>query len=184
MTQKIPVQAVTEQLTGAQSMEALPLMDACHNDQYLIQAAQVAGTHPKGLLVRVQAPSRCGNCAHQGGCALGVLGRWARRRPQHLVIPTQCSVPQGAWLWIGLPKLVFLHSLLSLYFLPVVCVLLGGAFGGWFLPVSGAPDVRTALGMLLGAVAGGVWAHWRVRRVTKKSAAVRPVVVLWPVTGQ
>lgn len=179
MSEKIPIQSVTSSTLPAATMAALPPVPVCQNDHYVVQAAQVVRESERGLLVRARLPDQCERCTGRGGCTLGLFGRWALRRPQTIVIPTKQMFAAGSWIWIGLPKLIFLRSLLFLYLLPIICVLFGGGFGGWFLPLPWPPDLRSALGMLVGGIVGALWARWCISRTVGASPA-QSVRVMWP----
>jgi sigma-E factor negative regulatory protein RseC len=130
--------------------------------------------------------SQCKACVSLGGCRLSVFGRWGRPSASRLKIATERRFPVDSWLWIGLSRQGLLRSLVLLYFVPVLCLLVGGAVGCWFWPMlSGAAfvgqgpqwgvDAVTAVGMMLGLVLGVLLVRWQAR-------AMHPlgITVLWP----
>lgn len=184
---KIPL--FSDVLSPVFSADALPALTACQNDQYLIQAAYVVEQNDGALVIRAQAPASCQSCASLGACSMGIMGRWALSRQQQLYVKTALELPAGAWLWIGLPKTVFLRSICLLYLLPVLCFLLGGALGGWLLPQGWLMDLRVLLGMLLGLALGGLIGAVFVRAggrsigplvKSAQSQSFANVHILWP----
>lgn len=181
MKDKIPITALDCELVF--SPDALPVLSACQNEAYLIQAACVVQKRERDVVLKAQTPTKCKACASMGGCSLGLLGRWALRRQHRLVIPVQTlntALTEGCWIWIGLPKKTFLSSVFVLYFLPVLCFLVGGALGGYLLPETWGVDFRTAMGMLLGGCIGLYLARIGARYVARHSANAGGVSILWP----
>lgn len=181
MIERIPVSTIAS--TPVFSPDALPVISTCQNEQYLIQAAQVEALLEDSVVLKVQSPKQCKACVSQGGCSLGLLGRWALKRQQRLVLPASTVdhvLPEGAWLWIGLPKRTFLNSIFFLYFVPTMCFLVGGALGGFWLPAGWSADLRTALGMLAGAGLGLLCARTATRSAVRDMSQGRSVSILWP----
>ncbi|MEJ2668830.1 MAG: SoxR reducing system RseC family protein [Gammaproteobacteria bacterium] len=154
----------------------LPPLEACSDAEYLIQAACVRSAAPGGVWVVAQRPKQCSRCANQGGCGVGLLSRWWSQGEQLVFAKTTMPLPPGSWIWLGFPKADFLRSVFMLYCWPIVLLLLGGFAGLTLSPDAWPTDLKSAVGMGLGAFCGALMTYYWSRRRARATS----VVVLWP----
>ena len=176
MSERIPCKSSVASDSVAWSPAELPQLAACRDEHYLIQAAHVQKQVSDGVRVVATRPTQCRNCEKQGGCGLGLFGRWFARGEQTLLVRTTLSLPEGSWLWLGFPKTDFVRTVFMLYGLPVLLLLVGGLLGNAWGPAYWLADVKSGSGMIVGGLMGALlarfWARHRVASI--------PVTVLWP----
>jgi len=114
----------------------------------------------KDALVEADPGGGCGQCDSAGGCGSGKLSRMLCSKPRHFRVPNDINARAGEEVRITVADGVLLRSTLLLYVLPLTLMLAGGFIGSRMADGAAARDGYSALGALLGLVAGFMLAKW------------------------
>ncbi|UXI01744.1 SoxR reducing system RseC family protein [Photobacterium sp. TY1-4] len=139
--------------------------------------ATVVAVAPGQVTVSCQQETSCGHCASRDSCGTGIVSKAVPGRSHQIDIATRESVVVGDIVEIGLPEQSMLNSALLVYVLPLLCLILGAAFGQWwFVDLAGGGEPAVILSAVLSAGAGLLLARRMARRL-EHQAAYKPNLI-------
>lgn len=111
---------------------------------------RLEGAH--AVVALAQERGGCGRCSEAGGCRSGVLGQMFCASPREFSLPNGIDARAGERVIVRLAAGSLARFSVAAYLIPVVAVLIGGAFGAAFAGDLFARDGGAIAGSLLGLV--------------------------------
>lgn len=125
--------------------------------------ATVISWHAGEALLQCEAHAGCTGCRARQGCGTAALAELGPQTRHQLRLAVSQPLQVGQRVEIGLQEASVLRSALLVYLTPLAGLLGGGAIGQLWL----ASDGVSALGALLGGVAGFALARRQARRMAR-----------------
>lgn len=132
----------------------------------------VQGSH---AFVEARGGGGCGHCDSERGCGSGKLSQLFCNSPRQFKVQNEAHACVGDEVQITLLDGVLLRSSILMYVMPLLLLLSGGMLGGHWASNAASRDGYSALGALIGLVAGFLLARWFSLRQTV-TAVARPIV--------
>lgn len=122
--------------------------------------AKVIRIEGNEALVETNPQGGCGQCDKAGGCGSGKLSRLFCSKPRYFRVPNAIQAKAGEEVAITVADGMVMRSATLLYLLPLSLLLVGGIVGASLADSPAARDGYSALGALLGLVAGFALSRW------------------------
>jgi sigma-E factor negative regulatory protein RseC len=123
------------------------------------EIGRVVAIEEDGVWVETIQQSACQTCVAEKGCGQSLIAKMTGKTTAIRVLPGLCDlslIGQGDQVVIGIPEHVVVSGTLLVYLLPLLTMISGALLSGPLATTSPASDIHTALGGLLGLVAGGL----------------------------
>ena len=122
----------------------------------LTETGRVVAVEPGFLWVETVRASTCGSCSAASGCGHGIMNRMGEGSRNFLKVSSE-AFPHDLFkvddeVCIAIPENVVLGGSFMVYIVPLLCTLAVAAIFAGLVPA--ASDLDTALGALVGFVAG------------------------------
>lgn len=141
----------------------------------ITETGRIVAVEQEGLWVETIQRSTCGSCAAQKGCGQSLMARLMGHTSYLWVLLEGRDAGDyhlGEEIQIGVPETVVVRGSLFVYLVPLLAMILGaGLAQQWW-----ASDGLSALGALVGLVAGGVVVRWRAHQ-TRHDPRLQPVLL-------
>ncbi len=122
-------------------------------------------------LVEAIGGGGCGNCDSENGCGSGKLSKLFCTKPRQFTVRNEANAVAGDEVQITLPDGVLLRSSMLIYVLPLSLLMSGGMVGAHLADDVATKDAYSALGSLIGLVAGFAVARWLAKQQMVKAVA-------------
>lgn len=141
----------------------------------ITETGRIVAVEQDGLWVETIQRSTCGSCAAQKGCGQSLMSRLMGHTSYLWVLldgRNSADYHLGEEIQIGVPETVVVRGSLFVYLVPLFAMILGaGLAEQWW-----ASDGLSALGALVGLLAGGTLVRWRAHQ-TRHDPRLQPVLL-------
>jgi sigma-E factor negative regulatory protein RseC len=123
------------------------------------ETGRVVTIEEDGVWVETIQQSACQTCVAEKGCGQSLIAKMTGKTTAIRVLPGLCDlslIGRDDRVVIGIPEHVVVSGTLLVYLLPLLTMISGALLSGSLATTSPTSDIHTALGGLLGLVAGGL----------------------------
>lgn len=123
------------------------------------ETGRVVAIEEDGVWVETIQQSACQTCVAEKGCGQSLIAKMTGKTTAIRALPGLCDlshIGRDDRVVIGIPEHVVVSGTLLVYLLPLLTMISGALLSGSLATTSPASDIYTALGGLLGLVAGGL----------------------------
>lgn len=141
----------------------------------ITETGRIVAIEPEGLWVETIQRSTCGSCAAQKGCGQSLMSRLLGHTSYLWVLLEGRDAAQyqlGEEIRIGVPETVVVKGSLFVYLVPLLFMLVGAGLADTLTQSDG----WSAIGAMLGLLAGGLLVRWRAHH-TRYDRRLQPVLL-------